>query len=57
MHLMSLCKVNILANSSFSWWSAWLNNNLNKVVYSPKKWFKDKSICTNDLIPSSWNTI
>jgi hypothetical protein len=57
MHLMSLCKVNILANSSFSWWSAWLNNNLNKVVYAPKKWFKDKSICTNDLIPSSWNTI
>jgi hypothetical protein len=57
MYLMSLCKANIIANSSFSWWGAWLNNNKDKIIYAPKKWFKDKSICTDDLIPNSWNII
>ena len=57
MYLMSLCKSNIIANSSFSWWSAWLNNNNDKIVYAPKYWFNDKSIYTNDLIPSSWNVL
>ena len=57
MHLMSLCKSNIIANSSFSWWGAWLNNKKDKIIYAPKNWFKDKSISTDDLIPSSWNII
>jgi len=57
MYLMSLCKSNIIANSSFSWWGAWLNNNKDKIVYAPKNWFKDNKICTNDLIPNSWNII
>ena len=57
MYLMSLCKSNIIANSSFSWWSAWLNNNNDKIVYAPKYWFNDKSIYTNDLIPSSWHIL
>ena len=57
MYLMSLCKSNIIANSSFSWWSAWLNNNIDKVIYAPKNWFNDKSTCTDDLIPNSWNII
>jgi len=57
MHLMSLCKSNIIANSSFSWWGAWLNSRKDKIIYAPKNWFKDKSISTDDLIPNSWNVI
>ena len=57
MHLMSLCKCNIIANSSFSWWGAWLNDKEDKIIYAPKNWFKDKSICTDNLIPNSWNII
>lgn len=54
MHLMSLCQHNIIANSSFSWWGAWLNNNRNKIVVAPKIWFNDKSINTIDLLPENW---
>lgn len=53
--LQSICKNNIIANSTFSWWGAWLNNNENKKVISPKKWFGDNvSINTKDIIPDSW---
>ena len=54
MHLMSLCMHNIIANSSFSWWGAWLNNNPYKVVFAPKHWFKKEEMNTKDLIPDSW---
>jgi hypothetical protein len=52
--LMSLCKHNIIANSSFSWWGAWLNQNQNKIVIAPKLWFNDKSKNTKDLLPENW---
>lgn len=57
MRLMSLCKHNIIANSSFSWWAAWLNRNQHKMVYAPSPWFKNGFVNTEDLLPSSWITI
>ena len=54
MRLMSLCTHNIIANSSFSWWGAWLNNNHNKIVVAPKKWFNDDEIIQTDVIPKTW---
>ena len=53
MQLMSNCKHNIIANSSFSWWGAWLNNNEDKIVIAPDKWLSTME-GTRDIIPDSW---
>lgn len=58
MLLMSCCKNNIIANSSFSWWSAYFNTNINKRVCYPKKWFGDEvTHDTSDLCPPEWIAI
>lgn len=54
MRLMSACKHHILANSSFSWWGAWLNPNPKKRVIAPLRWFNEPTKSTKDLIPKDW---
>lgn len=56
MRLMSLCKHHIIANSSFSWWGAWLNPSVDKIVIAPKHWFANETN-TQDLIPDEWLVI
>lgn len=55
--LMSKCKHNIIANSSFSWWGAWLNEHPQKMVIAPKQWVSDPHIDTRDAIPAGWKII
>ncbi|MEE9339090.1 MAG: alpha-1,2-fucosyltransferase [Methylococcaceae bacterium] len=55
--LMSQCHHNIIANSSFSWWGAWLNQHENQVVAAPRHWFADKLRKTSSLTPKSWNRL
>ena len=52
--LMSACKHHILANSTFSWWGAWLNPSKEKVVVGPKKRFEVDTFNTVDILPPSW---
>lgn len=56
-YLMSQCRHNIIANSSFSWWAAYLNTNPDKIVIGPQKWFAVSGINTDDLMPTDWQRI
>jgi hypothetical protein len=52
--LMSKCKHFIIANSSFSWWAAWLCSYIEKIVFTPRHWFRDAKINYDDIIPQGW---
>lgn len=55
LYIMSMCKDNIIANSTFSWWAAWLNTNKNKKVIAPNNWFGPSlTHSINDLLPENW---
>ena len=54
LFLISCCKHNIIANSSFSWWGAWLNQNPQKIVIGPKKWFISEEFYDLNPIPENW---
>lgn len=56
-YLMTRCRHSIIANSSFSWWAAWLNNHSSKVVVAPKQWLKISGLNTKDVIPDTWYTM
>ena len=54
LFLMSMCKHHIIANSTMSWWGAWLSRWQNKIIISPEKWFRNSKLSTQDLIPNNW---
>lgn len=56
MQLMSLCRHHIIANSSFSWWGAWLNPRQDKIVVAPSRWFNNGKD-TKDLLPENWVSV
>ena len=55
MYLMSLCKNNIIANSTFSWWGAWLNQNTSKLVISPDRFIRSEK--PSNIYPNNWYKI
>ncbi len=57
LRLMALCQHFIIPNSSFAWWAVWLNNNADKVVVAPQRWFNDANWNPKDLIPKEWIAI
>ena len=54
MQLMRMCRHHIIANSSFSWWGAWLNPMSEKKVIAPARWFNSEDKDLRDLLPSGW---
>ncbi|WP_419910948.1 alpha-1,2-fucosyltransferase [Hoeflea sp.] len=57
MRLMSACKHHVIANSSFSWWGAWLNPSQDKIVVAPQRWFADPAMSNPDILPDEWQTL
>ena len=57
MRLMSLCRHNIIANSSFSWWAAWLNAHADKRIAGPRRWFGNPQLRNPDILPADWITV
>lgn len=54
MQLMSHCRHHVIANSSFSWWAAWLDASPAKLVVAPKQWFRDPRLNAQHVLPPAW---
>jgi hypothetical protein len=57
LYLMSMCHDHIIANSSFSWWGAWLNSHKRKKVVAPAKWFGSGGMSYKDIVPETWTKL
>lgn len=57
LYLMSQCQNYVIANSTFSWWGAWLSGNPEKIVIAPSRWFRALPYDTRDLIPDTWRVM
>lgn len=57
LRLMSNCRHHIVANSSFSWWGAWLNPSPEKKVIAPRRWYADPKVDDSDIVPSGWTRL
>ena len=54
---MAACRHNIIANSTFSWWGAWLNPSPDKIVIGPKTWYLDPGLSNDYITPDTWRRI
>lgn len=54
LYIMSKMKYHIIANSSFSWWGAWMSEHIDKIIIAPKLWFKENTEYSGDIVPENW---
>ena len=57
MRLMALCDQMVIANSTFSWWAAWLNPKQDKLIIAPEPWFGDGREGQGDIVPEAWKRL